>query len=88
MKNHKREPVEETCPIINGLILQMDLLKFRNNRLLKEEYSIDDLKSQIEENSFMLDDFKVVIEKLRNANKALRQWGLSEARRFDEISKS
>ena len=86
MKTHDREPIEETCPIIDALLLEMDVLKYKNVNSIKLTQSNDELKEQLIENNLKLNDFKDVIEQLRTANKSLRQWGLREAREVDNLS--
>ena len=91
MKNHDREPIEETCPIIDSLLLEMDVLKFRNLqsiKVIKSNNATDSLIRQLIENNLKLNDFKNVIEQLRTANKSLRQWGLKEAREVDMLIES
>lgn len=84
MKKHHREPIKHTCPDIDKLIKgQNEIMKLIKNYQKIDE--ITDFKDIISDIENILWDFESELEKLRNSNDTLRDWGISEAQEVDRL---
>ena len=84
MGKHYREPIKHTCPDIDKLIKgQNEILKLIKNYQKIDD--VDEFKDIISDIENILWDFDNELEKLRSANDALRDWGISEAEEVDKL---
>ena len=84
MRKHYREPIKHTCPDIDKLIKgQNEILKLIKNYQKIDD--VDEFKDIISDIENILWDFDSELEKLRSANNALRDWGISEAEEVDKL---
>lgn len=84
MGKHYREPIKHTCPDIDKLIKGItEIQKLTKNYQKIDE--IDDFKDIVSDIENILWDFENELEKLRSANDALRDWGISEAEEVDKL---
>jgi hypothetical protein len=83
MASHQREPVKHSCPEIDGYI------KSIKRALTEERYlkglEFDDLFQAASDMSYELYQCIDYLESLRNSNDTLRQWGIEEAEKVDEL---
>lgn len=84
MSEHSREPVGHTCPDIDKVLKELDAVK----RLCKLRGNEDegDLKSIIEDIEHELWDTDYQVEKIREDNILLREWGTTEAAEVDDLN--
>ena len=83
MASHKREPIKHTCPEIDRYIKSI-------KRALTEERYLkgldpEDLFKAASDMSYELEQCIDYLESLRNSNDTLRQWGIEEAEKVDEL---
>jgi len=84
MGKHHRESIKHTCPDIDKLIKgQSEIMKFIRN--YQKIDNIDEFKNIISDIENILWDFDNQLEKLRNSNDTLRDWGISEAEEVDKL---
>ena len=84
MEKHHREPIKHTCPDIDKLIKgQAKIMKLIRNYQKIDD--IDEFKDIISDIENILCDFDNELEKLRSSNDTLRDWGISEAEKVDEL---
>jgi len=81
---HKREPVKDTCPLIDKCIKQ---IKSAVDKSIDVSYSrdVDTMEAWIEDTVWLLDKIIEAFEELRDSNAKLRDWGCNEASRVDEL---
>lgn len=83
--SHKREPIKHTCPDIdkyircikNVIVSDRDLLRSSEEELLE---AARDMASELE-------NCIGYLEELRKSNSTLREWGIEEAEKFDDLEK-
>src|SRR3990167_1057893 len=81
--SHEREPVPHTCPEIDKIILAIDKAqKLCENLKGEDEEGLLSRLCDIEWELGGLDD---MLEDLREANDALRTWGITEAKEVDDL---
>lgn len=83
MKSHSREPIEHTCPLIDKYIKNIKYVIVKDRELRRMSES--DL---FEAASYMSNELMSCIdylEEMRLSNDALRQWGINEANRVNEL---
>lgn len=82
---HHREPIRHTCPDIDKAIMIIESV-IKSADLRRKEVSIeseeDDLLYDISSN---LSDVPDILEKLRDCNNKLRDWGIEEAENVDRL---
>jgi len=84
MDKHFREPIKHTCPDIDKLIKeQHEIFKIMDGYSNVED--VDVLKDIISDIENILWNYESELEKLRRSNDELRTWGISEAKRVDEL---
>lgn len=84
MSINRREPVGNTCPDIDKLIKRYDSIM----KIIKGYNQIEDvdtLKDIISDVENELYNFDSVLEDLRSANSALRDWGNDCISAYDEM---
>ena len=83
MKRHDREPIKHTCPDIDKYIkwIKMEIVKDRDLKNMDEKELFDAASSMSSELENCID----YLEELRKSNDTLRQWGIEEAERVDEL---
>ena len=81
---HKREPVKNTCPLIDKCIQQ---IKSVIDKSVDVSYSrdVDTMEEWIEDTVWLMDKIIETLEELRDSNSKLRDWGSNEASRVDEL---
>lgn len=83
MASHQREPIEHSCPKIDSYI------KSIKRALTEERYlkglEFDDLLQAASDMSYELEQCIDYLESVRSSNDTLRQWGIEEAERVDEL---
>jgi len=81
---HKREPVKNTCPLIDKCIQQ---IKSVIDKSVDVSYSrdVDTMEEWISDTIWLMDKIIETLEELRDSNSKLRDWGCSEASRVDEL---
>jgi len=85
MAKHKREPIEHTCPEIDRYIksIKWELFKERDLKCMDQQELFEAACSMSSE----LEACIGYLEELRESNSTLREWGISEANRVDELEK-
>ena len=80
---HYREPIKHTCPDIDKYIRRIKnvLTTERNLRT----YEHDELLASAIDMSSELESCIDYLEELRSSNDTLRQWGIEEAEKVDEL---
>ena len=83
MASHLREPIKHSCPEIDSYIKSI-------KRALTEERYLkgldpEDLFKAASDMSYELKQCIDYLESLRNSNDTLRNWGIEEAGRVDEL---
>ena len=80
---YDREPIEHTCPDIDRTIkyIKMVMMKDRDLKNLNESELFDAASAMNSE----LDGCIDFLEQMRKSNDTLRQWGIEEATRVDEL---
>ena len=84
MSKHYREPVKHTCPDIDGLIEIINSM-YKSIKGYEKLEDIEDLKSIISGIEWDFSDFTNILEKLRRSNDSLREWGIEESSKVDEL---
>jgi len=82
----KREPVGNTCPMIDSVISGIRSA-MKDINLIDDKLSIVDIfdtRDIVIEN---LDNLESILEKIRSANHQLRGWGVDLVEEIDEIEK-
>lgn len=81
---HYREPVKDTCPLIDKCIQQ---IKSAIDKSIDVSYSrdVDTMEEWISDTVWLLDKIIEAFEELRDSNSKLREWGCNEASRVDEL---
>lgn len=81
---HRREPVKDTCPLIDKCIEQ---IKAVINNSVDVSYSrdVDTMEEWISNTVLLLDKIIEAFEELRDSNVKLRDWGCNEASRVDKL---
>lgn len=81
---HKREPVKDTCPLIDKCIQQ---IKSVIDKSIDVSYSrdVDTMEEWISDTVWLMDKIIETLEELRDSNSKLRDWGCNEADRVDEL---
>ena len=83
MVSHMREPIKNTCPDIDRFIKSIKQVLY-NDRELKNLES-DDLYNAASNMACELESCIDYLEELRAGNDELRQWGIEEAGKVDEL---
>jgi len=83
MASHIREPIKHTCPYIDKYIKSIRKVLY-NDRQLKE-LDTDDLYDVASDMAYELESCIDYLEELRASNDELRQWGIEEADKVDEL---
>lgn len=83
MGSHKREPIKHTCPDIDRYIKAINQSIYKDSHLKGMEYS--ELFDAASEMASELESCIDYLEKLRESNHQLREWGIEEAERVDEL---
>ena len=83
MQKHDREPVKHTCPDIDKYVksIRMEIVKDRDLKNMDEE-QLRDVASSMAAELYRCEDW---FEQLRDANHALRMWGIEEAEEVDSL---
>jgi FtsZ-binding cell division protein ZapB len=83
MGSHKREPIKHTCPDINRYIKAIKQAIYTDGQLKGMEYNeLSDVASRMASELESCIDY---LEELRESNYQLREWGIEEAERVDEL---
>ncbi len=80
---HYREPIGHTCPDINRYVKDIKFALVKQREL--KHLSTEELLSAAEGMSNELENCIDYLENLRKSNDTLRQWGIEEAKRVDEL---
>lgn len=80
---HQREPIKHTCPDIDKYIRRIKNVLISEREIRGCE--IDDLMSYAVDMANELESCIDYLEELRSSNDTLRQWGIEEAEKVDEI---
>jgi len=80
---HQREPIKNTCPDIDKYIkwIKMSIVDDRDLQRMDEK----DLLETVSSMSSQLFECIGYLEELRSSNSTLREWGISESERVDEL---
>jgi len=80
---HPREPIKHTCPDIDRTIkyIKIVMLKDRDLKNLNESELFDAASAM----NIELDNCIDFLEQMRKSNDMLRQWGIEEATRVDDL---
>ena len=83
MASHFREPIKHTCPDIDKYIryIKMTIVQDRELKNMDEKEIFDSASSMASE----LENCIGYLEELRSSNDTLRQWGIEEAEKVDEL---
>jgi len=83
MASHKREPIKHSCPEIDRYI------KSIKRALTEERYlkglEFDELFQAASDMAYELYQCIDYLESVRSSNDTLRQWGIEEAEKVDEL---
>lgn len=81
--NHPREPIKATCPDINKYIKWIKL-EIKSDRELKnmDQGELFNIASSMSSQLSHCIDY---LEELRESNSTLREWGVEEADKVDEL---
>ena len=84
MASHKREPIKHTCPDIDGYIksIKRELTEERHLKRLEP----DEVLKAASDMSCELENCIDYLESLRDANHILREWGIEEADKADDLT--
>ena len=80
---HQREPIKHTCPDIDKYIRRIKKVLVSERELRGCES--DDLMSYSINMASELESCIDYLEEIRSSNDTLRQWGIEEAEKVDEI---
>lgn len=83
MASHMREPIKHTCPDIDKYIKAIKQVLY-NDRQLKN-LEPDELYNAASDMAYELESCIDYLEELRASNDELRQWGIEEADKVDEL---
>jgi hypothetical protein len=83
MASHKREPVKHSCPEIDDYIKSIKRALTDESYLKRLEY--DDLFQAASDMAYELYNCIDYLESVRRSNDSLRQWGIEEAEKVDEL---
>ena len=83
---NRREPVGNTCPIIDDLIKRINSIKKEIDCLYKIDLE-DDVKHSIVEIEDLIYGFDDSLEDLRTANSSLRNWAKDCIEEYDKLEK-
>jgi len=80
---HSREPIKHTCPDIDKYIkwIKFEIVKDRDLKIMDEKELFDAASSM----SSQLESCIDYLEELRKSNETLRNWGIEEATRVDDL---
>jgi len=83
MRAHFREPIKHTCPDIDNYIkkIQWAIVAYRDLKQLDTDILLESAISM----SAQLEECINYLEDLRASNGTLRDWGIEEAKRVDEL---
>lgn len=83
MASHPREPVKHSCPEIDKYIKSIKRAMTEERYLKGLEF--DDLLAAASDMAYELYQCIDYLESVRGSNDALRQWGIEEADKVDEL---
>ena len=80
---HDREPIKHTCPDIDKYIkwIKFEIVKDRDLKYMNEKELFEAASSM----SSQLESCIDYLNELRDSNHALREWGIEEANKVDEL---
>lgn len=80
---HYRQPVGNTCPKIDKVLSRLSRISvfYKVNGKENKKELVDTIEAIHEE----LSGIDSILEDLRDANSDLREWGIREAERVDEL---
>lgn len=80
---HSREPIKHTCPDIDKYIkwIKGEIIKDRDLKNMDEKELFDAASSM----SSQLESCIDYLEELRKSNETLRNWGIEESDKVDEL---
>lgn len=83
MNSHNREPIAHTCPNIDKLIRQIKRNTYSDRQLKQMDY--DELFKIASDMSSELENCVEYFEEIRKSNETLRNWGIEEAEKVDQL---